>query len=75
MRREADNDGVDSYQLVTPRGPLPWPFSPRSPGDAGWGTSPRTLLNELYSARGAVKFLADTARDLLAGSHPAKQPA
>jgi hypothetical protein len=79
----------------------------RSQGsEAGWGTSPRTMLNELVSSGaishrafrdleglfhlrnvivhgfsapavepGAVQFLVDTARRLLAESHPAKQTA
>lgn len=77
-----------------------------SGGDAGWGTTPRTMLNELYSSGslstgalrelealfqlrsavihgfsvpevepGAVRFLVDTARRLLAQPQPVKQPA
>jgi hypothetical protein len=75
-------------------------------GEAGWGTTPRTLLNDLYATGvippsalreleglfqvrtavmhgfsvpavdpGTVRFLADTARRLLAESQPVKQPA
>jgi hypothetical protein len=79
----------------------------RAGGDeAGWGTVPRTLLNDLYSAGiistsvlrhlerlfhvrsavingfsvpavdpGAVRFLVDTARRMLAESQPVKQTA
>jgi hypothetical protein len=75
-------------------------------GEAGWGTMPRTMLNDLYSSGeistsvlrdleglfqvtsaivhgfsapaldpGAVRFLVDTARRLLAESQPVKQTA
>ena len=74
--------------------------------DAGWGTMPRTMLNDLYSSAaistsvlrdlaglyqvrsaivhgysapavdpGAVRFLVETARRLLAQSQPVKQTA